>query len=580
MVQAIFIAYIGSDVSTTEIKTVLEKANQDSNYTVKVKQCGRENETIFGKIVHSNYTDDRDPYYDDNLLNVGGYDLNKLHQTAQRIVNGRYNPNDNDREQKIFRSAYRDFKEDMFSLMSNQMPFSCAIYDKRSNTFIVGRGENAEEYADLFYGYTKIDNNIMFSNNENVLLQFCNEAIPIDEFTYYKNGEFVQYKTKATAKTTTEKYIKENYANARGILNGINSILEEVTNVKLKQSIEEAFNEYFSSLDPKEKVSGFVSTEIESELKRQLSEIVKSEVDKFEVSVNVEKELLQRFKQVLDTFIESRQLPCINIIKLRDVELGRTKVEFFHERFEQILTQVQLDEPVMLVGPAGSGKNVSISQVSRALGKHMYYTNNVSNEFKLIGFIDAGGTYRDTEFYKAFKNGGVFFLDEIDNSDPSALIVINSALANGYMAFPHETIDRHPDFRIVAAANTWGKGSDLQYVGRNALDGATLDRFDSIFFDYDKKLEQSLYPSDQVLDFMWAFRDGVYASKIPHIVSTRGIGKVYKKELYGVPVEQILATNVIKNLNQDDLNIIVGNMRNLSSNNRYYQQVKSLRIGR
>ena len=90
------------------------------------------------------------------------------------------------------------------------------------------------------------------------------------------------------------------------------------------------------------------------------------------------------------------------------------------------------------------------------------------------------------------KNGGIFFLDEIDNSDPSALIVINSALANGYMAFPHETIDRHKDFRIIAAANTWGKGADLQYVGRNALDGATLDRFDNIFFDYDTKLERAL----------------------------------------------------------------------------------------
>ena len=46
-----------------------------------------------------------------------------------------------------------------------------------------------------------------------------------------------------------------------------------------------------------------------------------------------------------------------------------------------------------------------------------------SNEFKLTGFIDAGGTYRDTEFYKAFKNGGLFFLDEIDNSDPYSFLL-------------------------------------------------------------------------------------------------------------------------------------------------------------
>ena len=232
----------------------------------------------------------------------------------------------------------------------------------------------------------------------------------------------------------------------------------------------------------------------------------------------------------------------------------------------------------MLIGPAGSGKNHSISQITNALSLHMYYTNNASNEFKLTGFIDAGGNYRDTEFYKAFKNGGIFFLDEIDNSDPSALIVINSALANGYMAFPHEMVERHPNFRMIAAANTWGKGSDLQYVGRNALDGATLDRFDNIFFDYDRKLEKALYPSKQVLDFMWSFRDAVESAKMFHIVSTRGIGKVYKKEINGIPIETILRVNVIRNLNQDDLNIILGNMQNIDSNNKYYETIKTLKL--
>ena len=210
----------------------------------------------------------------------------------------------------------------------------------------------------------------------------------------------------------------------------------------------------------------------------------------------------------------------------------------------------------------------------------MYYTNNASNEFKLTGFIDAGGNYRETEFYKAFKNGGLFFLDEIDNSDPSALIVINSALANGYMAFPHETIDRHQDFHIIAAANTWGKGADLQYVGRNALDAATLDRFDNIFFDYDRKLEECLYPSEEVLAFMWSFRDAVLKAKIPHVVSTRGIGKVYKKDINGLPVQDILTSNVIKNLSQDDVNSIIGNMRDVSSSNKYYEGVKRLTLRR
>ena len=148
----------------------------------------------------------------------------------------------------------------------------------------------------------------------------------------------------------------------------------------------------------------------------------------------------------------------------------------FHKDFEKVLKLVNCDIPTMLVGPAGSGKNVCIKQVADALGLEMYYTNNVSNEFKVTGFVDAGGVYHETEFYKAFKNGGVFFLDEIDSSDPSALIILNSAISNGYVTFPHEKVERHPDFRCIAAANTWGNGRDFQYVGRNALDAASLDR--------------------------------------------------------------------------------------------------------
>ena len=120
----------------------------------------------------------------------------------------------------------------------------------------------------------------------------------------------------------------------------------------------------------------------------------------------------------------------------------------------------------------------------------------------------------------------------------------------------------------------------MQYVGRNALDGATLDRFDNIYMDYDRKLEKNLYPNDEVLEFMWSFRDAVDRSKIHHIVSTRGIGKVYKKAANNFPVEQILRTNVVRNLGQDDLNSIIGNMTNISRGNRFHEGVKQLRLTR
>ena len=253
---------------------------------------------------------------------------------------------------------------------------------------------------------------------------------------------------------------------------------------------------------------------------------------------------------------------------------------YYHEKFDQVLTYAQLGEPIMLVGPAGSGKNVIVQQVADALGVKMRYINNASDEFKLTGYMDAGGVYHGTEFYDACVEGGVFFLDEIDASDANALIILNSVLANHYMTFPHKHIDVNPDLRIITAANTFGTGADLDYVGRNILDAATLDRFDIISVDYDRTLERHLYPDFDVLEFMWAFRDAVNISKIHHIVSTRGIGKVYRKEMNGISPREILLSNVVKNLNQDDLNTILGQMKECSKQNKFYRELTSLTKGR
>ncbi|MCA7081854.1 AAA family ATPase, partial [Staphylococcus aureus] len=112
--------------------------------------------------------------------------------------------------------------------------------------------------------------------------------------------------------------------------------------------------------------------------------------------------------------------------------------------------------PLLLVGPAGSGKNVVLEQVAKDLGKDFYFTNAVTEEYKLTGFIDASGTYQETQFYQAFTKGGIFFLDEMDASVPEALVILNAAIANRYFNFPNGKAQAHPDFTVVAAAYTTG----------------------------------------------------------------------------------------------------------------------------
>ena len=572
----IFIAYKGNEIRRNEIQNALER-RCPSNYTVNYKTGGN---LIFAKVVYNNNTEDRDPHWnsDSGILTVNGYNQDEIERAIRNFSS--YGIDDSDRYQRITNFMYIDYKANMFRKLGEYMHFCSVVWDRNSDSIISGVTEPNSEYTHLYYGYTKQNYELILSNDETILEQFCDEITEMQENTYMQNGELFTLDGEKVERGKNTPLIKKTRENANSLIDGLNALLIQVIDESVRAKIEQNIEDYLSSNDPKKRIGDFILRELDNETQKQILMMIKKSIEEHNLEDSIDDKLEEKFNEKLEEYTSKIQVPVVHIIKLNDTVLGQTKGGFYHERFEQILSQVQLDEPIMLIGPAGSGKNVAVSQVADALGQHMYYTNNASNEFKLTGFIDAGGNYRDTEFYKAFKNGGIFFLDEIDNSDPSALIVINSALANGYMAFPHETIDRHPDFRIIVAANTWGKGADLQYVGRNALDGATLDRFDNIFFDYDSNLERALYPNDEVLQFMWAFRNAVYQSKIPHIVSTRGIGKVYKKEVNGIPVQDTLTSNVVKNLGQDDVNTIIGNMQNVSSSNKYYDGIKRLRLSR
>ena len=561
---SIFLVYSGVEFSPEKIKRAFYEASPGTS----LQSVSIFNTHFFVKGIESDKTFFQDDFGNTLVVN---YDLDDLIKYLEEN-NLRY-PDD---ISSFFLQQFQKEGSRIFDSLSHDIHF-CAVA-KDCMGLISGVTESNNLFNHLYYGYTKQNHELMFSNNRTILEQFCNEIIEMPENTYMKDGELYNFGEKKIDKEKNVSLFKNTKENAD--FNAINRLLLQITDESVRAKIEQNIEDYLSSDDPKKRISDFILKELDNEVQKQILMMIKEAIESRNLEDGIDEKLEKAFNDKLEEYTSKIQMPLVHIIKLNDTVLGQTKGGYYHEKFEQILTQVQLDEPIMLIGPAGSGKNVAISQVADALGLHMYYTNNASNEFKLTGFIDAGGNYRDTEFYKAFKNGGIFFLDEIDNSDPSALIVINSALANGYMAFPHETIDRHPDFRIIAAANTWGKGADLEYVGRNALDAATLDRFDNIFFDYDTKLEQALYPSDEVLEFMWAFRNAVYQSRIPHIVSTRGIGKVYKKEINGIPVEDILTSNVVKNLGQDDVNTIIGNMENVSSNNKYYDGIKHLKLSR
>lgn len=179
--------------------------------------------------------------------------------------------------------------------------------------------------------------------------------------------------------------------------------------------------------------------------------------------------------------------------------------------FEDVVTLIAAKKNVYLYGPAGSGKNVLCGQVAEALGLKFFYQNTLLTKFDLSGFKNAVGDFEKTEFFEAFTNGGLFMLDEVDNSSAEALVALNAALANGYYSFPGiGRVDVHPDFRCIAAGNTIGTGADAAYCGRYKLDASSRDRFQFIEVYYCPEIEESICKGhDDILQFVRDLRKAV-----------------------------------------------------------------------
>jgi hypothetical protein len=203
-------------------------------------------------------------------------------------------------------------------------------------------------------------------------------------------------------------------------------------------------------------------------------------------------EIIERDKNLRDDVLALAETVRPIVVKTKDKNTILKGVQ--HAQFENLLTIVGTGQPVLMVGPAGTGKTHGAALAAEALGLsfHSISVGSQTSKSDLQGYLDANHNYVRTQFREAYEGGGVFLLDEADAGNSNVLILLNAALSNGYMAFPDGMVHMHEDFRMIATANTYGHGASRQYVGRNQLDAATLDRFAVLTWDIDAKVENAL----------------------------------------------------------------------------------------
>lgn len=261
--------------------------------------------------------------------------------------------------------------------------------------------------------------------------------------------------------------------------------------------------------------------------------------------------------QVRRAFAANHPAPEMRIV----LPSGKTKKirGTTHAAFKQVLSLAHARIPILLVGPAGTGKTYLAEQIAKALGLRFGFLScSIGlSEGAVMGRLlptGEGGAfeYTPSEFVRCYEEGGVFLFDEMDAADPNTLTKLNAALAGEQMALDARVANpiakRHADFVCIAACNTFGTGGNREYSGRNQLDQATLNRFQmgTVCVDYDRALEQRLLDANGESgqwwrEWGWAVRDAIRARGLKRCLSTRDMINATKAEAAGSERADVIA---------------------------------------
>ena len=290
-------------------------------------------------------------------------------------------------------------------------------------------------------------------------------------------------------------------------------------------------------------------------LTNEAKKFATEEIDKIKKGLENDLSEMKTNATKLKEEIDKVLADCPTVVNLGDIE--KPKKEMTHSCFDKVLKVMasakRKEKNIMLVGGAGGGKTHLVKQIADVL-KLPFYPMSVgmqTTKSDLLGFINATGQYMPSCIRQAYENGGVLLLDEFDAAHAGVVTVLNSLLANGHCSFPDKVIDKHKDFHCLVACNTYGTGANLDYIGRNRLDGATLDRFIIIDMDYDSKLEKRLTKNNWWYGVVNKIRKNAASCGIKVIISPRACMDGADLLDAGFEPSEVVDMTIIKGCSED-----------------------------
>ena len=268
-----------------------------------------------------------------------------------------------------------------------------------------------------------------------------------------------------------------------------------------------------------------------------IGSLAKGTVDESQVQAMIDAKLggfaadmVETVGQLVSSKLASMTMP--HVVRIDRADAPSVTITGAHKMLPKLVSALNRRRNILMVGMAGTGKTTLARQCAEALSIP-FYDMSLSPDLgrhALTGYMTADGTFIPPQLYFAFRDGGLFHWDEVDNGNPGLLVTVNQVLSNGHMRFADGTeIAKHEDFRAMCSGNTYGNGPDSIYVGRQALDGAFKNRFIVVTILVDEAVEEAMCRATgapdhivmRVLRYVRALRESATRQRLPILFTPR-----------------------------------------------------------